>query len=73
MTCPSREWYEATRTHLYSVGLPMRSAVDAEPQWREFLSLRGQYEDALFFVARQTFAPLEGVLVDMVERLRREL
>ena len=61
MTCPSREWYEATRTHLYSVGLPMRSAVDAEPQWREFLSLRGQYEEALFFVANQTFAPLEGL------------
>jgi len=65
IACPSREWYEATRTHLYSVGLPLRSAVDAEPQWREFLSLREQYEEALLFVASETFAPLEGLQVEM--------
>jgi len=65
IACPSREWYDATRTHLYSVGLNLRSAVDAEPQWQEFLSLRGQYEEALLFVASQTFAPLEGIQVEM--------
>ena len=64
ITCPSRGWYEATRNHLYSVGLPLRSAVDAEPQWREFMSLRRQYEEALLFVASQTFAPLEGIQLD---------
>jgi hypothetical protein len=47
------------------VGLNLRSAVDAEPQWQEFLSLRGQYEEALLFVASQTFAPLEGIQVEM--------
>ena len=63
--CPSREWYDAARAHLYSVGLPLRAAVDAEPQWREFLSLRGQYEGALLYVASQTFAPLEDVRTDL--------
>jgi len=65
---PSRGRYEAARTRLCLAGIPLRSTADQETQWREFLSLRGQYEEALFFVARQTFAPLEGVLVDMVER-----
>jgi glutamate mutase epsilon subunit len=48
--------------------MPLRTTLDEETQWQEFLSLRGQYEEALFFVARQTFAPLDGVLIDMVER-----
>jgi hypothetical protein len=63
--CPSRGWYDATWIRLYSAGLPLRSEVDAEPQWQEFLSLRGLYEDALLFVASQTFAPLDGNQIDM--------
>jgi hypothetical protein len=68
ITRPSRMWYEATRARLGSVGLPLRSAVDGEPRWREFLSFREQYEDALLFVASQTFAPLEGIEIGLVER-----
>lgn len=67
--CATREWYDATRTHLYSMGLPLRSAVDAEPQWQEFLSLRAQYEEALFFVAHQTFATLESIPMATDEKL----
>ena len=29
--------------------------------------MREQYEDALFFVARRTFAPLDGILAEGVE------
>jgi hypothetical protein len=54
--------YEAMRSHLNSIGLPLRPAVDLEPQWRELLALRGAYEEALSFVASQTFAPMEGTL-----------
>jgi hypothetical protein len=67
-THPARGRYEAARSRLCSAGIPSRSTADRETQWQEFLSLRGQYEEALFFVARRTFAPLDGVLVDMVER-----
>jgi hypothetical protein len=65
----SREKYEAARARLCSAGVPLRSAADPESQWQEFLSLRGRYEEALFFVARQTFAPLDGIVGDMMERL----
>jgi len=65
---PSREKYEAARASLSAAGMPLRSSAEQETQWQEFLSLRGGYEEALFFVARQTFAPLDGVLVDLVER-----
>jgi hypothetical protein len=64
---PSRVRYEAARARLCSAGIPLRSAADQETQWQKFSSLRGQYEEALFFVARQTFAPLDGVLADMVK------
>ena len=64
---PSRRKYEAARVRLCSAGTLLRSAADEESQWQEFLSLRGQYEEALFFVARQTFAPIDGVLIDMME------
>jgi hypothetical protein len=36
--------------------------ADQETQWREFQRMRAQYEDALFFVARRTFAPLDDNL-----------
>jgi hypothetical protein len=65
-TRPSREKYEAARASLSAAGMPLRS-TDQEAQWQEFLSLRGGYQDALFFVARQTFAPSDGALIDMVE------
>jgi hypothetical protein len=65
--CPSKEWYDAARTRLYTLGLPLRSAIGAEPQWQAFLSLRRSYEEALFFLASQTFAPLDGIQVHMPE------
>jgi hypothetical protein len=65
----SKEWYEAARAHLDSMGLPLRSAVDAEPEWREFSSLRRQYEGALYFVASQTFATQESVSIATHEKV----
>jgi len=47
------------------LGLPVRYAIDAEPQWREFASLRRSYEEALFQVASQTFAPLDAIQIDV--------
>jgi hypothetical protein len=41
------------------MGLHLRTAQDADSQWRDVWSLRTPYEGALFFVARQTFASLE--------------
>ena len=64
---PSRRRYEAARSRLCSAGMPLRSGADEETQWQEFLSLREEYGEALFFIARQTFAPIDGVLIDMVE------
>ena len=66
-TGPSREKYEVARARLCSVGLRLRPGADEEAQWQEFRRLREQYEDALFFVARRTFAPLDGILADVVE------
>jgi len=43
----------------------LRSAGDEATQWLEFVSLRGQYEQALLFVAQRTFTPIDGVLTDM--------
>jgi hypothetical protein len=53
----------------------LRSSTEQETQWQEFLSLRGGYEEALLFVARQTFKPLDGVVadIDMVERYWSDL
>jgi hypothetical protein len=64
---PSREKYDAARARLCSAGIPLRPAADQETQWQEFLSLQGQYEEALGFVARQTFAPLDGITTDVAE------
>jgi hypothetical protein len=72
-TCPaieagraplSREKYEAGRARLSSAGMPLKSACDQEAQRKEFLLLRAQYQEALYFIASQTFAPLEGALAD---------
>jgi hypothetical protein len=64
---PSKKVYEAARTRLSSAGMTLRPAAELESQWQEFLSLHERYEDALFFVARQTFTPLNGVLLNMVK------
>jgi hypothetical protein len=74
-TRPSREKYEAARATLSARGIPLRSSTEQETQWQEFLSLRGGYEEALLFVARQTFKPLDGVVadIDMVERYWSDL
>ena len=63
----SKRGYESARARLCSAGMPLRSAADEETQWQEFLSLRGQYEEALFFIARRTFAPVDDVLINTVE------
>jgi hypothetical protein len=61
-TGPSREKYEAARARLCSLGMRLKLVADQETQWHEFQRMREQYEDALFFVARRTFAPLAGSL-----------
>jgi hypothetical protein len=66
-TGPSREKYEVARARLCSSGIRLKIVVDQETQWRESQRMREQYEDALFFVARRTFAPLDGILGEGVE------
>ena len=63
----SRKKYEAVRGRLCCAGIPLRSAADLESQWQEFSALRGQYEEALLFIARRTFALRGAVLADLVE------
>jgi hypothetical protein len=63
-----REEYESARARLCAAGMTLRSTVDLETQWGEFRSLRERYQEALYFVARQTFAPLDGTLVAVAER-----
>ena len=70
---PSKKGYEAARNRLSSAGIPLKSAAELESRWQQFLSLHERYEDALFFVARQTFTPLDGVLLYMVKRERNGL
>jgi hypothetical protein len=53
-----RESYETARTRLVEEGWPMRKDAGLETSWQQFLSLRGRYEAAVRFVARQTYAPL---------------
>jgi len=65
---PLRERYGTARVYLYSAGIPLRPEVNQETQWEEFSSLRTQYEEALSFVAQQTFASLEEIPVETMER-----
>lgn len=67
-TLQSKREYQVTRDRLCSAGISLRSTANDEAQWQEFLSLRAQYEEALFFIAHRTFTPLNGLLVEMVER-----
>jgi hypothetical protein len=58
----------ACSTRRGSARIPSMSGVNPEARREEFLSLRMRYEEALFFVARRTFAPLDGILVERIER-----
>ena len=62
----SREKYEAARARLCSSGIRLKLVADQETQWHEFQRMRAQYQDALFFVARRTFAPLDDILGEQV-------
>jgi len=63
----SREKYEVARARLCSSGIRLKLVADQETQWHEFQRMREQYADALFFVARRTFAPMAGILGEEVE------
>src|SRR5580700_8770864 len=67
MACPPRERCGVTRPCLCSAGMPGRTEINGEVRAEEFYSLRRQYEEAVFFVARRTFASLDGGLVDTTE------
>jgi hypothetical protein len=68
MACALGECCGVTRVCLCSAGMPGRTEVNGEVGSEEFYSLRRQYEEAVFFVARRTFASLDGVLVETTER-----
>lgn len=77
-TCPasaqqaastSREEYESIRRRLRSAGLPLQPAPGLDRQWQEFLMLRRQYQEALFFIARHTFTPMDHLLMDLPARV----
>jgi len=63
----TKEEYEATRDRLRSPGMPLRSATVLEARWQEFLTLQARYAEAVAFVARRTFAPVDSLLLDMPE------
>ena len=67
--CTSREDYESARRRLRSAGLLLQPAPDLDRQWQEFLMLRSQYQEALFFVARHTFTPMDRLLMDLPEEV----
>lgn len=58
---PSREQHDLLRDHLSSAGISLRPASEREIQWKDFVMLRDEYEDALRFVASRTFAPMDGI------------
>ena len=60
---PSRGQHDALRGQLSSAGIPLKPASDREAQWKDFLLLRDQYEEALVFVVSRTFAPIDGIKV----------
>jgi len=68
MACPLRERCGAMRACLCSAGMPGRTEINGEVRSEEFFSLRRQYEEAVFFVARRTFASLDGILAETTER-----
>jgi hypothetical protein len=68
MARPVGERYGVARTCLCSAGVPLRSEVSQKTHGEERPSLRTQYEEALFFVARRTFVSLDGIPVETMER-----
>jgi hypothetical protein len=68
MALPLKERYVAVRACLCSAGMPQSSEVNGKIQAKEFLLLRTQYENSLSFVAGRTFASLDGILIETVER-----
>lgn len=68
MTRPLNERHGTAQALLCSTGMPLSSIVNQKIQWETFSSLRTQYEEALLFVARRTFASLDGALIETMER-----
>jgi hypothetical protein len=68
MALPLKERYVAVRACLCSTGMPQSSEVNGKIQAKEFLLLRTQYENSLSFVAGRTFASLDGILIETIER-----
>jgi hypothetical protein len=67
MAHPAREGYGAAQPCLCSAGMVLKSVVNEKTQCDECASLRTNYEDALFFVARLTFVSLDGILVETMK------
>jgi hypothetical protein len=68
MARPVGERYGAAPACLCSAGMPLSAEVSQQTHCEECSSLRTQYEEALFFVARRTFVSLDGILVETMER-----
>src|SRR5580693_1001265 len=68
MARPVGERYGAAPAWLRSAGMPLSAEVSQQTHCEERSSLRTQYEEALFFVARRTFVSLDGILVETMER-----
>ena len=67
--CTSREEYESVRRRLRSAGLRLEPVPELDRQCQEFFMLRRQYQEALFFVARHTFTPMDRLLMDLPEEV----
>jgi hypothetical protein len=57
----SKKQHDLLRDRLSLAGIPLRPAPEQDAQWKEFLSLRDQYEEALLFVASRIFAPMAEI------------
>jgi hypothetical protein len=58
----SREYYEAVRTRLSLASLPWLAVTELEAQWQDLVAPRGGHEEALLFIANQTYAPMDALL-----------
>ena len=67
--CTSQEEYETVRRRLRSAGPLLEPLPDLDKQCQEFLMLRRQYQEALYFVARNTFTPVDRLLMDLPEEV----
>src|SRR5580698_11164123 len=64
---PRGERCGAAQAYLCWAGAPLKAELIPDSRWEEFSLLRRQYEDAVFFVARRTFAPLDAIPVETME------